>query len=149
MYHIFCIHFSVEEHLGSFQLLPIINKGTMNMVEHVFLLQVGTSFGYMPRRVMAGSSCSTRFNFLKNRQTDFQNGYTSLHHLNNHQTQTLLHMLERFYWQDPATAISYETMPVPGKSRSGCSQSSIGWNTRPPMKDLEKVPKELKGSATL
>ncbi|KRX29305.1 hypothetical protein T09_15672, partial [Trichinella sp. T9] len=35
-------------------------------------------------------------------------------------------------------------MSVPGKLRSGCSQSSIGWNTRPPMKELEKVPKELK-----
>jgi hypothetical protein len=28
-------------------------------------------------------------------------------------------------------------------------QSSIGWNTGPPMEELEKVPKELKGSATL
>jgi hypothetical protein len=32
---------------------------------------------------------------------------------------------------------------------SGCSESSIGWNTWPPMKELQKVPKELKGSATL
>jgi hypothetical protein len=40
-------------------------------------------------------------------------------------------------------------MPVPGKYRSRCSQSSIGWNTGPPMEELEKVPKELKGSATL
>jgi hypothetical protein len=55
-------------------------------------------------------------------------------------------------------------MPVPGKYRSGCSQlaqtnpffsgvgiaqSSIGWNTGPPMKELEKVAKELKGSVTL
>jgi hypothetical protein len=38
---------------------------------------------------------------------------------------------------------------VPGKYRKGCSQSSIGWNTGSPMKDLEKVPKELKGSAAL
>jgi hypothetical protein len=37
-------------------------------------------------------------------------------------------------------------MPVPGKYRSGCSQSSIGWNTGPPMEELEKVHKELKGS---
>jgi hypothetical protein len=44
---------------------------------------------------------------------------------------------------------SCEAMPVPGKYRSGCSQSSIGWNTGPPMKELEKVPKELKGSVTL
>jgi hypothetical protein len=33
--------------------------------------------------------------------------------------------------------------------RSGCSQSAIGWITGPPMEELEKVPKELKGSATL
>jgi hypothetical protein len=38
---------------------------------------------------------------------------------------------------------------VPGKHRSGCSQSAVGWNTGPPMEELEKVPKELKGSATL
>jgi hypothetical protein len=36
-------------------------------------------------------------------------------------------------------------MPVLGKYRSGCSQSSIGWNTGLLMKDLEKVPKELNG----
>jgi hypothetical protein len=38
---------------------------------------------------------------------------------------------------------------MPGKYRSGYSQSSIGWNTGPPMGELEKVPKEMKGSATL
>jgi hypothetical protein len=38
---------------------------------------------------------------------------------------------------------------VPGKYRSGCLQSSIGWNTGSPVKELEKVPKELKGSAAL
>jgi hypothetical protein len=46
-------------------------------------------------------------------------------------------------------AVSCETMPGPGKHRSGCSQLAIGWNTGPPMEELEKVPKELKGSATL
>jgi hypothetical protein len=40
-------------------------------------------------------------------------------------------------------------MPVPGKYRSGCSQSYIGWNTGSPSKDLEKLPKELKGLAAL
>jgi hypothetical protein len=40
-------------------------------------------------------------------------------------------------------------MPVPDKYRSRCSQTPIGWDTGPPMKELEKVPKELKGSATL
>ena len=31
----------------------------------------------------------------------------------------------------------------------GCSESSIGWSTGPPMEEPEKVAKELKGSATL
>jgi hypothetical protein len=35
MYHNFCIHSSVEGQLGSFQLLAIINKAAMNIVEHV------------------------------------------------------------------------------------------------------------------
>jgi hypothetical protein len=46
-------------------------------------------------------------------------------------------------------AVSCETGPGPSKHRSGCSQSAIGWITGPPMEELEKVPKELKGSATL
>ena len=46
-------------------------------------------------------------------------------------------------------AVSSEAMPVPGKYRSGCLQSSIGWNTASLMKELEKVPKELKESAAL
>jgi hypothetical protein len=45
MYRIFCIHSSVEGHLGSFQLLAIINKAAMNIVEHVSLLHVGASLG--------------------------------------------------------------------------------------------------------
>ena len=45
----------------------------MNIVEQVSFLLVGTSFGYMPRRGIAG----TMSNFLRNRQTDFQSGCTS------------------------------------------------------------------------
>ena len=56
MYQVFCIHSSVEGHLGSFQLLTIINKVAMNIVEHVSLLYVGASFGYMPRSGIAESS---------------------------------------------------------------------------------------------
>jgi hypothetical protein len=57
MYSIFCIHFSVEGHLGSFQFLAIINKASMNIVEHVSLLQVRTS-GYMSTIGIAESSGS-------------------------------------------------------------------------------------------
>jgi hypothetical protein len=50
----------------------------MNIVEHVSLLQVGTSSGYMCRRGIAGSSGSAMANFLRNQQTDFQSFSTSL-----------------------------------------------------------------------
>ena len=78
MCRIFYIHSSVEGHLSSFQLLAIINMAAMNIVEHVSLLHVGTSSGYMPRSGIAGSSGSTMSNFLSNCQTYFQNGCTSL-----------------------------------------------------------------------
>jgi hypothetical protein len=61
IYHIFCIHSSVEGHLGCFQLLAIINKAAaMNIVEHVSLLYDRTYSGYMPMSGIAGSS------FLRN-----------------------------------------------------------------------------------
>jgi hypothetical protein len=51
--------------------------------------------------------------------------------------------------KDPDRAVSCETRPGPSKHISGCSQSGIGWITEPPMEELEKIPKKLKGSATL
>jgi hypothetical protein len=78
IYPIFCIHSSVEGHLGSFQLLAIINKAAMNIMEHVSLLQVGASSGYTPRSSISGFSGSTMSNFLRNCQADFQSGCTSL-----------------------------------------------------------------------
>jgi hypothetical protein len=50
---------------------------------------------------------------------------------------------------DHGIAVLYEVMPVPGKYTSGCSQSSIRWNTGLPMEKLEKTPKDLKESAIL
>ena len=67
MYHIFCIHSSGEGHLGCFQLLAIVNKATMSIVEHVSLLHVEASSGCMPRSGIAGYSG----------RTDFQSGCTS------------------------------------------------------------------------
>jgi hypothetical protein len=57
--------------VGSLQLLAIINKAVMNIVEHVSLLHVGISSGYMPRNGIAGSSGSNMSIFLRNCQTDF------------------------------------------------------------------------------
>jgi hypothetical protein len=78
MYHIFCIHSHVEGHLGSFQLMAMISKAAMNTLEHVSLLQVGTSSVFMSRSGIAGSSSSIISNFLKNHQTDLQSGCSSL-----------------------------------------------------------------------
>jgi hypothetical protein len=41
-----------EGHLGYFQLLAIINKAAMNIVDHVSLLQLGPSSGICPRVVL-------------------------------------------------------------------------------------------------
>ena len=63
--------------MGSFQLLAIINKAAMNIVEHVSLLHAGESSGLVPRSGIAGSSGSVMPRFLRNRQTDFQSGLQS------------------------------------------------------------------------
>jgi hypothetical protein len=75
--------------------------------------------------------------------------HLGIHSINNHQTQTLLQMPTRACWQEPDIAVSWEALPVPGKYRSGCSQPFTGLSTGSPTKELEKVPKELKGFAAL
>ena len=64
--HIFCINSPVEGDLVCLQLLAVINKTSMNIVEHVSLLYVGASSGYMPSSGIAGFSGSTMSNFLRN-----------------------------------------------------------------------------------
>ena len=66
---------------GTFGFFPnsgYINKAVVNIVEDVSLLHVETSIGYMPRSAISGSFSKTLPNFLRNRQTDFQSGCTSL-----------------------------------------------------------------------
>jgi hypothetical protein len=77
-YHIFCIHSSVEGHLGSFELLVIRNKVAMNIVEHVSLLYVRASLRHMPRNDKAGSSDTTMSNFLRNNQINIQSSCITL-----------------------------------------------------------------------
>jgi hypothetical protein len=86
----------------------------------------------------------THINYLK-----VISAYPGIHPIISFQTLTPLHTLARFCCKDPDRALSCETRPGPSKHRSGCSQSAIGWITGPPMEELEKIPKELKGSATL
>jgi hypothetical protein len=57
--------------VGCFQLLAILNKAAMNIVEPVSLLHVGASSGYMARRGITGSSGNIMSNFLRNCLSDF------------------------------------------------------------------------------
>jgi hypothetical protein len=102
MYHIFCIHSSVEGHLGSLHLLAIINKAAISRDPFHNQPPNADTIAYTSKIVLIG----------------------------------------------PDIAVSSETMPGPSKHISGCSQSAIGRITGTPMEELEKVHKELKGSAT-
>ena len=51
----------------------------MNIEEQELLWYDEASFGYMPRSGVSESSGRTICNFLRNYQTDFQSGSTSLH----------------------------------------------------------------------
>ena len=58
--------------------MSIINKTAVNTVEHVFLLHIGASSGFMPRSGIARSSGNTMSNFLRTHQTDSQRVCTIL-----------------------------------------------------------------------
>ena len=75
--------------------------------------------------------------------------YPGIHPIISLQTMTPWHTLASLFCKDRDIAVSCEAMPGPCKHRGGCSQSAIAWITVSPMEELEKVPKELKGSATL
>jgi hypothetical protein len=120
----------------------------MSIVEHVSLLPFGTSSGYKPRRDIAGSSNSTMLNYLRNRQTDFQSGCNppgdTTH--NKPPNTDIIAYASKILLTGPWYSCLLRGYDSVCKYRSGCSQSSIGWNTGSPRKELEKVPMELKGS---
>ena len=51
----FFIHSSVDEHLGCFYILAIINKAAMNIAVHISF-QISVSFYFMDSPVACGSS---------------------------------------------------------------------------------------------
>ena len=79
MYDIFFIHYSVEGHLGCFQVLALTNNDAMNIVEHMFLWYDWLSFEYIVKDGIAGTCCRLLSNFLENSLADIHGICTSMH----------------------------------------------------------------------
>ena len=78
MYHNFCIHSSVDGHLGCFHVLTIVNSAAINTGVHVsFLILVSSE--YMPISGILGLYGSFVTNFLRNLHTVLPSGHINLH----------------------------------------------------------------------
>ena len=64
MCYIFFIHFSVNEHLGCFHILAIVNSGAVSIVMHLLCGFMIFSV-YLPRSGTARSYGNSIFNFLR------------------------------------------------------------------------------------
>ena len=75
MHHYFCIHSSVNGHLGYFHILAIVNSAAINFGVYVSFL-VLVSSGYMSRRGIAWSNGDFIPSFLRNLRSGFINLYS-------------------------------------------------------------------------
>ena len=78
MYYIF-IHSSVNEHVGCFHILAIVNSAAVNIGLHVSFELWFIFSGYVPSSRIARPYGSSIFHFLRNLHTVLWNGYVNLH----------------------------------------------------------------------
>jgi len=78
IYHIFLIQSSVNEHLGCFHVLAIVNRAAMNMQVHVSFSRK-VLFGYTHKSRTGGSHSSSMYRFLRYLYTVPHSGCASLY----------------------------------------------------------------------
>ena len=94
IHHIFSSQSSVHGHLGCFHVLAIINSAAMNIGVHVsFQIRVFVFSRYIPRSGIAGSYCSSIFNFLRTFYSVLHTSCTDLHFHQEYTGIPFLHIL--------------------------------------------------------